>query len=277
MLDRPLLPRVRRRARATARRASRALRMQRLRVRTALSGPGGEVEVYGFRIRILDPGNARVMAKDIFEKHIYGFSSPLAQPLVIDGGSNIGMSVLYFKHRYPNAHITAIEPDPEVFAILEENVRRNRLEHVELLQAAVAGRTGVSEFVTAHDYDGTLREYADAATRAGRSTHVPLVRLRDLLEHEVDFVKLNVEGAELEVLRDAADRLHNVKELVVEYHHEPGLDRSLHEILRILHDAGFEYLVNSMDETSSPGAHPPFRLEPDSRYYLLVYGRRTAA
>ena len=54
-----------------------------------------------------------------------------------------------------------------------------------------------------------------------------------------------------------------VQEMVIEYHHLPGLPRTLHRILALLHRQGFEYLINSFDGITNPGSLPPFRLEPE--------------
>ena len=85
---------------------------------------------------------------------------------------------------------------------------------------------------------------------------------------------MNIEGAEWEVLADSEDRLSQVREMVIEYHHEPGLPRTLHKLLELLHRQGFEYLINDLDSETNIGSCPPFRLGPESRYYLLVYARR---
>ena len=65
--------------------------------------------------------------------------------------------------------------------------------------------------------------------------------------------------------------------MVIEYHHLPGLPRTLHNILDLLDRQGFEYLVNDFDSETNGGVQPPFRLAPESRYFLLIYGRRTGA
>ncbi len=65
-----------------------------------------------------------------------------------------------------------------------------------------------------------------------------------------------------------------VREIVIEYHHQPGLPRTLHKILELLHRQGFEYLINDFDAETNIGSCPPFHLGPESRYYLLVYARR---
>jgi hypothetical protein len=63
--------------------------------------------------------------------------------------------------------------------------------------------------------------------------------------------------------------------MVIEYHHLPGLPRTLHDILSLLHRQRFEYLINHFDYETNPGVRPPFRLSPgSSRYYLLLYAKR---
>ena len=249
--------------------------MLSFRMRRASRGRRVE-SLHGFTVRINDPANYFVLVKDIFVREVYRFTADRPDPLVLDCGSNIGMSILYFKHLYPDARIVGFEPDPDVFALLQENVERNGLREVELVHAAVAGNQGRSELKADHAYASTLLG-GDAPPVAGvdRVT-VDTVRLRDWLFEPVDFIKLNIEGSEYEVIEDIADRLHFVKEIVIEYHHLPGLPRTLHAILSRLHDAGFEYLIHDFDAQTNPGSEPPFVLDEDSRYFLLIYAKRPA-
>jgi hypothetical protein len=84
-----------------------------------------------------------------------------------------------------------------------------------------------------------------------------------------------MEGAEYEVLADSEDRLRQIREMVIEYHHLPELSRSLHQILELLHRQGSEYLINDFDSETNGGVQRPFRLTPESHDFLLVYAKRT--
>jgi FkbM family methyltransferase len=243
------------------------------RMKRAGSSPRTE-QFAGYTIDINDPANYYVLVKDIFHRQIYGFTATRGDPLVVDCGSNIGMSILYFKYRYPRARIVGFEPDPEVFALLQQNVKQNGLDDVKLVQAAVGAQSGRAEFLAGHAFASTLVE--DAAPFQAEPVTVDVVRLRDQLIEPVDFLKLNIEGAEHEVMEDIADRLDLVSQLVLEYHHLPGMPRTLHLILARLHEAGFEYLVNDLDARTNPGSQPPFSLGPDARYFALVYAKRAA-
>ncbi len=206
----------------------------------------------GHTVRFVCGEDFYAFFRDIIINRIYHFQPQRLDPLIIDCGSNIGVSIIYFKHAYPRARIIGFEPDPAIFAILKENVEANRLNEVKLVQAALAAQ------------EGTLTFYSDG--KCGR--------LRDYLTEPVDFLKVNIEGGEWEVLADSEDRLRLVREMVVEYHHTPGLERRLHKILELLHRCGFDYLINDFDPEANHAVHPPFNLTPETRYCLLIYAKR---
>jgi FkbM family methyltransferase len=253
------------------------LRARRRERRWRTLPPGAVVDTDGYRIRVNDGLNFTVLHKDLFGRRLYAFDPATETPEIVDGGANIGMATLFWKRASPNARIRAFEPDPTVYPYLQENVERNGLEGVELERSAIGAAAGTATFHADSAYSSYLAGYAapggnDPAT--GSVVEVPVVRLRDLLDRPVDLLKLNIEGAETDALLDAGDTLRAARELLVEYHHLPGAPRSLHRLLERFHDSGFEYLVNSFDDETNSGAQPPFRLGPDSRYYLLLYARR---
>jgi FkbM family methyltransferase len=239
--------------------------------------PGSRYErCAGYRVRVNDRANYHVLYKDIFRKRVYHFEAERPDPYILDCGSNIGMSILYFKRAYPRARILGFEPDPVVYPYLEENVSGNHLSDVTVKRAAVAGREGMLTFYSDGKYEACLADHLPSGgVPAGwQKMEVPCVLLRDFLGEPVDLLKMNIEGAEHEVLTACADRLRMIREMIVEYHHLPGLPRTLHQILGLLHEQGFEYLVNDFDPLTNPAAQPPFRLDAQTRYYLLVYARR---
>lgn len=60
--------------------------------------------------------------------------------------------------------------------------------------------------------------------------------------------------------------------MVIEYHHFPGIPRTLHKILALLARQGFEYLINDFGDWDV--LQPPFCLTPETRYCLLIYAKR---
>lgn len=148
----------------------------------------------------------------------------------------------------------------------------NRLTDVELKQTAIAGREGTLTFYSDGKYGSCLADHLPADILSGWTKYeVPSVRLRDYLTEPVDFLKMNIEGAEYEALADSADRLRMIREMVVEYHYLPGLPRTLHKILNLLHEHGFEYVVSDFNLDTYGGARPPILLDANSRYYRHIY------
>lgn len=263
---------VRRAARACVRDVAREVSLLRLR------GAAGSDELpapaLGRSLRVVDRENFAVSYRDIVERRIYDFTAARPDPRIVDGGGNIGLAVLRWKQLYPAARVVTFEPDPPVHACLAANV--GHLPGVEVVRAALSGRAGASlPFDCDGKYGSTLVVGGGPPPPGWTRVEVPCRRLRDALDQPTDLLKLNIEGAEWEVLDDARARLGDVREVIIEYHHLPGLPRTLHLILGLLHEAGFEYLVNDLDEATNPAVEPPFRLGPDTRYFLLVYARRT--
>jgi FkbM family methyltransferase len=244
-------------------------RLARVRERDFGKGRGATARVpgFGYTLRLTDGPNFYMQYKDEFVRRAYHFDAQRPDPLIIDGGSNIGMSILYFKHVYPRARIIGFEPDPAVLEILTENVTRNHLDGVRLVNAGLGAEAGTASF----NPDGT----AGGQVGSGEMT-VRLERLSTYLGEPVDFLKLNIEGQELAVLEEAeaAGKLRNVRELVLEYHGWPGGPQRLGPILNLLDRQGFRYLVHDFDNETCSTTKPPFRLTDQTTWFCLVYGKR---
>ena len=161
----------------------------------------------GKRIALTDPYWYLFCYDEIFKDEIYKFKTDSAAPFIIDCGANIGLSVIYFKHLYPNARIVAFEPDEEIFEVLKLNVDTYEFKDVSLHSAAVWNSEGELSFQPDGSVGGRLWE-GEGAKR------VKTVRLKDFLNQKVDFLKIDIEGAELEVLRDCEEALANVDYLI---------------------------------------------------------------
>jgi FkbM family methyltransferase len=220
-------------------------------------------------LQITDGPNYYIQYKDEFIRQIYNFESGSSDPKVIDGGSNVGMSILYFKRLYPRARVIGFEPDPDIFRILEANLRRNGVTDVRVINAALAREDGTSEFAADESAGGQV------TSRRG-STTVNTTRLSSFLDEDVDFLKLNIEGQELEVLREASEagKLRNVRKLVVEYHGWANKEQLLGAILNLLDAQGFRYVLHDFDQETNPSTKPPFRWKPTTDWFCLIYAVR---
>jgi len=200
------------------------------------------------RIEMSDAASFLAMYQDLFEREIYRFASAKDDPFIIDGGSNIGLSVLYFKRLYPRSHIIAFEPDPELFRLLEINCATFELPEVELVNRALWTSETTLDFLQEGGEAGRLHEHDGTA----RTVRVSAVRLKDYLRTDIDLLKLDIEGAETEVLRDCSDELSRVRRLFVEYHSFADRPQTLHEIAAIISRAGFRVHMHTVLPSPQP-------------------------
>jgi FkbM family methyltransferase len=175
--------------------------------------------------------------QQIFERELYSFSTSRENPKIVDCGANIGLCILYWKQLYPTAQITAFEPDAKVFETLVWNCKHWELTNVELINKAVWSSETELPFWSEGADAGRLLE--DSELNDKSSITVVTANLRDYLQGAVDFLKLDIEGAETEVLLHCADCLHRISHLFVEYHSFVGKEQGIDAILRVLRHADF--------------------------------------
>ncbi|HLL89938.1 MAG TPA: FkbM family methyltransferase [Tepidisphaeraceae bacterium] len=230
--------------------------------------PGAVVKLGDHRVRITDGPNAYMQYKDVFVRGVYQFTADRPDPLVIDGGGNMGISALGFKHQHPAARVISFEPDPAIAKLMRENLARNNVTGVTIVEAGLAEAPGTVSFAADGSAGGRFGD-------AGASVNV--VRLSDHLGDEpVDFVKLNIEGQELPVLRDLerTGKINLVRRIVLEYHGWARGAQRLAEILSLLDRSGFRYLVHDFDGETCGVTKPPFRHRPKADWFCLVYAER---
>jgi FkbM family methyltransferase len=219
----------------------------------------------GKRIIIVDTRTYLVGLNEIFSEGIYEFKTERDAPLIIDCGANIGLSVLYFKILYPSARLIAFEPDSKIFEALRLNIESFGLNQVELHQAAVWLENGTVSFKPEGGYSGRISSAAE------NTVQVPSIRLRDFLRERVDFLKIDIEGSELQVLEDCSDLLDNVERIFVEYHSESGKPQLLDELLTIIRKGGFRYQIKEAYVAKKPFICQPSMMNMDLQLNIFCF------
>lgn len=213
-----------------------------------------EENVLGRRFRFFNYSTFVYLFEEIFIDQSYNFKASRPNPVIIDAGANVGLSVLFLKLLYPAARIIAFEPDPATFNVLKLNVETNRLQGVELRNKALLDRDGEVEFHT----DSAKPGSPAMTTVAGRpglkvpaTFAVPCVTLSSQLGGDIDFMKMDIEGAEAACLSEAAKtgRLQLVDQMIIECHHNMGMDGALRGVLNTLENNGYSYQVNATSKT----------------------------
>ncbi len=188
------------------------------------------------------------LKREIWSGHCYYTELEVEDraPVIIDAGAHIGVSTLYFAKLFSNAQIIAIEPNPITRELLENNIWNNRLEdRVSVLPVALSNQTGSAPLfhlpTKQWQLNANLTPQAWNGDKLSESLEVKTVTLSSLLTQPIDIVKLDIEGAELLVLKEARAKLNLVQQLWVEFH--PSGNNSLSELTQLLEKQEFKITI----------------------------------
>lgn len=251
------------------------------------------------RIAIIDKYSALDVYKEIFEDEPYLREGLSIQPgdVVIDIGGNIGLWSLFILEQVPNIRLITVEPIPQIFAALQENLQdyQSPESSITLLNIGLAEQEKKAEFnfyprlaadstATPFDFDQQT-EYFLAMTEKGAARLFPAklkkwvirrvlrwvytpqkveCQLKTLsqiiaeyqLDH-IDFVKLDAENAEQEVLAGIAEEdWSKIRQLAIEVHTNiPGGQTLVEDITALLQARGFTVAVDRNSRFSAIGVH----------------------
>lgn len=192
---------------------------------TALD-PEKAYEVLGHRM-YLDPGMAAFqdVAFGTYERDTVKVLQRLVKPgmTVVDVGACVGFYTLLTARLVgPNGRVYAFEPNPRVFALLCRNIEENRYQGVvRPIPKAVSNRKGwIQLYIPRHTDEASL--YSEDPTGA-ESVEVETIVLGEFFAEEgwpeVHIIKIDVEGAEVEVLEGMRElvRKNPALKLIVEF------------------------------------------------------------
>jgi len=211
---------------------------------------------FGYKVKGYDYSALSFLFHEVFVSNEYYFQSAPKQPVIIDCGANIGMSVLYFKKLYPQSKIIAFEANPSAFKLLESNISDNKLLDIELHNTALYDKeTNISFF--AGDRQGSLVASIQKERGGQGEMKVRAEKLSSYLKNldSVDLVKMDVEGAELNIVDDLIESqvINKPKEYIIEYHHNMGEHRDgLASFLQKFESHGFHYNIRADYQNANP-------------------------
>jgi FkbM family methyltransferase len=137
------------------------------------------------------------------------------KPLIVDAGANIGASVVWFASEFPGSHIVAFEPDPENYELLQANT--SGLD-VDLHKAAVGSVDGNVSIVDPGEGHWGYRTVID------ENGSYKLVSLSQLIQNKLRLgyapflIKIDIEGGEDNLFKEATDWVEQFTILIIELH-----------------------------------------------------------
>jgi FkbM family methyltransferase len=167
--------------------------------------------------------------------------------IALDIGANLGFLSL-FMAKIVGAHgiVHAFEPNPVLCHILERTFARNQDSNIRLHPVALGASPGEMELRVPRDNLGAaslVRQKSDLADAHA----VRVVRLDDLAAQEsiarASFVKLDVEGFELEVLKGAKNFFSNSRPSILFESNDRPAGHETAPVMKWLHEHGYRFIV----------------------------------
>lgn len=191
--------------------------------------PWGDVE-------FTDHGAICQQVEAIFFEKIYEFrfqGKPGKPPKIIDCGSNIGLSAIWFLQNYPGCELTCYEADSRLAEIAKRNLENAGFSGDCINNAAVWTTNGKIGFQATGDDKGAIATDAQSL--------IDCIDLSRAISEETDLLKMDIEGAEFPVLKKlfesgAVDR---VQRMAVEFHDVDAHLAEFAQLLTAFDNAGF--------------------------------------
>lgn len=171
-------------------------------------------------IGMIQTGHYEPEETDIIKKLVH------SDAICLDIGANIGYFTVLMAKRC--RFVYAFEPEEENSKMLAKNIILNNLENVARFQSAVCEYDGLVDLYLSGLNYGMHRIYPSRWCRAGIS-HVKGIKIDDISLSKVDFIKMDIEGAEYFALQGMKNTLDIFRpDILMEFHpptiREAGID-----------------------------------------------------
>ena len=210
-----------------------------------------------FTVEYINSEEYHHLKREIWSGHCYYTEIDVEDraPVIIDAGAHIGVSTLYFAKLFPAAPIIPIEPNPITRELLEKNVWNNRLEdRITILPVALSNQTGSTPLYHLPNklwqLNANLTPQAWNGDKLTELLEIETITLSSLITQPIDLLKLDIEGTELQVLKEAREKLHLIQQLWVEFH--PNASGSLIELVQMLEKYNFSIEVWQKEKKIAP-------------------------
>ena len=166
--------------------------------------------------------------------------------LVIDCGANIGLSTLHFLRRFPNAHVIALEPDPDNFKMLARNTA-GFSDRATLLQTAVWNKNTRLVFSDTRALD--RQEWAKTC-REVEGSEVPQIEAFDIPTilgmssfKRVGLLKIDIEAGELALFDESAEHWLDLVDVITIELHGVDCEKAFYTMVR-----GEDFIISHCEE-----------------------------
>ena len=174
--------------------------------------------------------------------HLYNVIITEQKPIIFDIGSNMGNTIKLFKNKFPQSKIYGFEPIPECYEIIKKKYKENK--NIEIYNLAVGEkkeekifniykRSGQSSFykkIENTDWYFKSKKQKLKFPIQEREIKVNIISLDDFVNEKkiekIDFLKIDTEGYELDVLIGLENKIEKVRFILFEHHYHDMIKKN---------------------------------------------------
>jgi FkbM family methyltransferase len=161
------------------------------------------------------------------------------EDVVVDIGAHIGIFSIYAST--VAAKVYSFEPFPENYHFFEENIESNDITNVELIRKAINSKKGKMRLILDDFHTHSL---VKGSASTGNFIEVETITLEDFIKEQkiekIDFLKMDCEGSEYEILKNCPESvLNKIEKISMEYHHIDD-EKNGNVMKEILESKGYE-------------------------------------
>lgn len=199
---------------------------------------------------------------------------------VFDLGANFGLFTRFLSESVGGqGKVYSFEPSDDMYEVLTSNCEKLNLANSRVFKTALSDRSGTTEMVIPIREDGTLNHYEGSISGEAKSADVPVKHisvetstLDDFCSHhsiaKIDFIKCDVEGHEIEVLKGARKTLlHHQPSMLLEVNEPLDVPGHGAKVLNLVRDLGYDVY------TCREGEISPWKPGETCVNYVLIHRR----
>lgn len=158
------------------------------------------------------------MFRQVFLDREYEVSTCIQRPVrtILDAGANVGLASIFFAMHYPDAAVVAVEPEGSNFAVLELNL--SKYPNISSVRGALWGTDDDLQIRS----EGVQNCSFTVERAHGAESPIHGFRISTLLKmhgwQDISILKMDIEGAEVEVFEDSESWASLVENIIVELH-----------------------------------------------------------
>lgn len=179
---------------------------------------GGKLKGYKYPVFLRNnSSDVHVFTQVIYRKE-YELKYRVNPTVIVDCGANIGFSTIFFKNKFPEATVIAVEPESGNFKILKKNTEK--YSNIHCLKRGIWNRSTNLKIV---DHNRGNWGFTVEETETPDETTIPAISIDQIMKDyqldHIDILKIDIEGSEKKLFESNVDTwLPFVKVLVIELH-----------------------------------------------------------